>query len=329
MREEVDDADDERDQQRGEHQLDRPAAHDAVAGPDVARRPLRELEALVERAQQLLGSPAHRREPHRRRGGRAVGERVGRPLAGRRQRDRRDAARDERPLLVEGEREGEVDELGAEGGTARAPAGLLEHALRGRLDERRRRRARRVAGDHDPRRAGAGDRGQVDRRDDVERQVPGEPRCAEAAERAAVGREKDDRVRGAHPLGRGCIRLGIAACELDERRRPRGVVVRSRADSDVVPVRHHDDRVGRLAARDGPDVLEPHASEPGNPRRPRVRGNRKAVRPHLRRGTTAATQRAGGARRRSAFVAKSSRARVSPARRSSAAGAAPAAASDA
>ena len=42
----------------GEQQLDRPAADDARAGPDVARRPLGQLEALVERAEQLLrGAP--------------------------------------------------------------------------------------------------------------------------------------------------------------------------------------------------------------------------------------------------------------------------------
>ena len=56
--EEVDDRDDERDEQAEEQELDRPAAHDAVAGPDVARRPLRELEPLVERAERAPGSRA-------------------------------------------------------------------------------------------------------------------------------------------------------------------------------------------------------------------------------------------------------------------------------
>ena len=112
--EEVDDRDDERNQQRDEQQLDRPAAHDAAAGPDVARRALRQLEALVERADQLL-----RRAPELRRAGRvesrrAVGERRRRTVAGGRQRHRRNTARDERPLLVEREREAEVDELAEE-----------------------------------------------------------------------------------------------------------------------------------------------------------------------------------------------------------------------
>ena len=52
VREEIDGADEERDQQRREQQLDRPAAHDPHAGPDEARRALRQLEALVERAER-------------------------------------------------------------------------------------------------------------------------------------------------------------------------------------------------------------------------------------------------------------------------------------
>ena len=72
MREEIDGADEERDEQGGQQQLDRPAAHDARAGPDEARRALRQLEALVERAEQLLRGAAERREPvpSRRPGGR-------------------------------------------------------------------------------------------------------------------------------------------------------------------------------------------------------------------------------------------------------------------
>ena len=45
------------------------------------------------------------------------------------------------------------------------------------------------------------DRGQVDDRDDVERQALGEPLGAEPAEGAAVGREEDERVRRPHALG--------------------------------------------------------------------------------------------------------------------------------
>ena len=62
QREEIDARDEERHEQRDQHELDRPAADDAVAEPDVARRALRELEPAVERAERLLGGAAELRE---------------------------------------------------------------------------------------------------------------------------------------------------------------------------------------------------------------------------------------------------------------------------
>ena len=76
-REQVDGGDEEGQQRRDQHELDRPAPDDAIPEPDVARRPLRELEPLVERAEQLLRGAADRPEPlHVERLGH-VGERVG------------------------------------------------------------------------------------------------------------------------------------------------------------------------------------------------------------------------------------------------------------
>ena len=55
-----------RQQRRDQDELDRPAADDARAEVDVARRPLCELEALVERAEQVLRGAAELAEPPRR-----------------------------------------------------------------------------------------------------------------------------------------------------------------------------------------------------------------------------------------------------------------------
>ena len=50
---------------------------------------------------------------------RAVAERLGRPHVRRRQRERRDAALAERALVVQRQREGEVDELAEDAGVPR------------------------------------------------------------------------------------------------------------------------------------------------------------------------------------------------------------------
>ena len=74
---------------------------------------------------------------------RAVGEGPGRALACSRERHGRHAARDERPLLVEREREAEVDQLVEDARACRGSTpGLLERPARAAVcDERRRRRA--------------------------------------------------------------------------------------------------------------------------------------------------------------------------------------------
>jgi hypothetical protein len=78
-----------------------------------------------------------------------VAERRRRTVARRGQRDRRDAAGDERALLVEGEREAEVGELPEGGRSPRPGAGLLGDPGGGSLDERRRGRASLVASELD------------------------------------------------------------------------------------------------------------------------------------------------------------------------------------
>ena len=61
--EEVDRSDRERQERSQEHELHRPAADEARSDVDVARRTLRELEAGVERADQVLGRPAELAQP--------------------------------------------------------------------------------------------------------------------------------------------------------------------------------------------------------------------------------------------------------------------------
>ena len=211
---------------------------------------------------------------------RVVAERGGRPIAGGRDRDRRNAAGDERALLVEREGKREIDELVEEPGAANALAGLLEQPLGGGLDERRGRRAGLVAGDHEPGRSSTGDRVEVDHGDDAERRALGEARRAETAVRAAVGGEEDDGVRAAHPLLVGGRRAGVRARELDERGGARRVVVRAGPAAGVVAVGEDDDRVGRLARCDRPEVLEAELADPGHALGPRVRLDRQPVGPH-------------------------------------------------
>src|SRR5205085_6250292 len=98
-REEVDGGGEEREQRRDQHELERPAAHDPLAEVDVARRALRELEALVERAQELLRGAADLRESVGVEALRRVSEGRRRPVRSGRQRHGRKPARDERRLL--------------------------------------------------------------------------------------------------------------------------------------------------------------------------------------------------------------------------------------
>ena len=200
-REEVDRGDDERQQHRDQHELDRPAADEPLAEVDVARRALRRARALVERADELLGGAADVGQPLRGRaapgvspnaaGGRSpavVSVIAGMPRAtsGR--------------LLVEGEREAEVDELPERARPRRARSRSARRSAR----RRSRRASPRASAGWSPAitsRGGpsAGDRVEVDDRDDPARLrvVLGEARGAEAAEGAAVGGEEDERVRRA------------------------------------------------------------------------------------------------------------------------------------
>ena len=126
--EEIDRSDRERQERRQEHELDRPAPHESCSEVHIARRSLRKLEAGVERADEVLGRPA---ELAQARGvERVVLEDLRRSIRNGRERHRRDAARDERPLLSEGERKAEVEQLAEAGRTLRLATGLLEHPNR-------------------------------------------------------------------------------------------------------------------------------------------------------------------------------------------------------
>ena len=171
VREQVDDPDQERHEQGKQQHLDRPAAHGAVADPDEARRAARQVEALVERADERLRAAAELRHACGVETCRAVGEGIRRPLASRRHRDRGYPACHERPLLVQREREAEVDQLAQHAGPAGRRPSLLGDAPGGRRGEHGGGRARRVAGDDDARRLLPTDRGQVHDGRDVERQV--------------------------------------------------------------------------------------------------------------------------------------------------------------
>ena len=262
--EEVDGGGEERKERRDQHELDRPAAHDARAKVDVRRGALRQVEPLVERAEELLRRAAELGETDPVEVLRRVAEGGRRPVARARERDRRDAAVDERRLLVEAEREREVDELAERARPARTRTGLLEDAQRRGLDERRGGRAGRVAGHLEARTARAGERVEVHDRDHVlpPRRLGGEVLGAEAAERAAVGREEEDPVRRRRsaPAADVCV----AAGELDERRRSGSVVVGAWTRSGIVAVGHDDDRLGRAARRHRREVLEPDAASAGD-----------------------------------------------------------------
>ena len=124
-------------QRRQKHELDRPAAHEPRAEVHVARRSLRQLEAGVERADEVLGRAA---ELAQARGvERVVREDLRRHVRNGGEGHCRDAAGDERALLSEGERKAEVEQLADGGRALRLATGLLEHANRCRAHERGRR----------------------------------------------------------------------------------------------------------------------------------------------------------------------------------------------
>ncbi len=278
---EIDDGDRERHEQRDQEELDRPAAHDPAAEPDVAARARGEGETEVERSEQLLGCGAELSEPGAIEVSRDVAEGLAWAVAPGRERDRRDVGGDERPLFVEREREGEIDQLSEEADVVRPAARLLGDAGDGGGDERRVRRTGRVAGDLDGRPCRAGDGVEVDDRDDVLsiRRVRDEVGGAESTVGAAVGREEDDRACR-RDRRRGC--LGVGASELDQRRGAARVVVGAGPAAEVVAVSHDDDHLGgRLSGRDRDDVLEPHLAEARDALHPRGRARPQPV--HLGR----------------------------------------------
>ncbi len=272
VREEVDRRDEEREEHRHEHELDCPAAHDPLPQIDVARRPLGEVEPLVERAEQLLRRTADHRETCPVESVRRVAERLGRDVARGRERDRRDSAREHRALLEERVREREGDQLLPGGRTHRRQPGLLGDPRRSGLHKGVGGGASSVRGDLEAGRPGAGDRVEIDQ---CERAVPvrgrrGELVRPDPAERASVCRQEHEGVRRAHEGRRrraGKRRLRVRAGQLDQRRGPGGVVVRARADPEVVAMRGDDDLLLRLAGDDRDEVLELARAEPGD-RRP-------------------------------------------------------------
>ena len=138
-------------------------------------------------------------------------------------------------LLVEAERKREIDELR----DCARPLGqhlrLGQHALLRGGEKCRGWRARSVAREFEPGRSLAGERIQVDDRDDpvgvalVAREFGG----AEASVGSSVRRQEHERVGNG---GRSDV-----ARQLEECARARGVVIRARKIAEVVPVRHDHD----------------------------------------------------------------------------------------
>src|SRR5205085_9581727 len=93
----------EREQGRDQDRLDCPAANDASVEVEIRPGPLRQLQPRVERGEQLLGRAPELGEPRDSDVAREIADVRRRALAARRQRQRADAASDERRLLVEAE----------------------------------------------------------------------------------------------------------------------------------------------------------------------------------------------------------------------------------
>ena len=161
--EEVDGRREERQERGDEDELERPAVEEAGPEVDVGLGAARDLGGLVERAEERLRGEAELAEPLAAQGRERVALGRPRPAGARRDRDRRDAAGDERRLLVEAEREGEVDELRERrpGASARRPDCGADGGV-GRGDERRARDPRRVAAELDARGRPPADADEVD-----------------------------------------------------------------------------------------------------------------------------------------------------------------------
>ena len=203
-----------------------------LAEVDVPGRPSGELDAAVERREDRLGWPgrAARTAPRSSRAG--VSLAAPRAVVGRRrQPDRRDLAAEERRLLAVAERHAEIDELGEPAGPGRWPPELGGDPDICRPDERRGRRARREARPISSRGLAVPASASSETTAltlVAQRRGRGEPLGAEAAERAAVRREEDERVLRLRPAG-DRAEPAVAARELDQGRRAGGVVVRARA----------------------------------------------------------------------------------------------------
>ena len=178
-------------------------------------------------------------------------------------------------------------------------AGLLEDADRGRSDERRRGRTRRVAGDQQPRPARARERIEADHGQRVLAvgRALGEVGCAERAERAAVGRDEDERVRRLRLHERRAADRRERARELDQGTRAGGVVVRTAAFAGVVAVRGDHDRALRGAADDGDEVLQLDLAASRDLRREAVHPRFEAVELELVGDPGGGAEAAGGAGR--------------------------------
>ena len=108
-----------------------------------------------------------------------------------------------------------------------------------------------------------------------------EPRRAEAAEGAAVGRDEEDRVIRVQRSARESRRRSIGAGELDQHCSPGSVVIRSRTAAVVVAVGDHDDRARRAADRLRDDILHLDATAAGNDGAETLGPDRQAVAPQL------------------------------------------------
>ena len=171
---------------------------------------------------------------------------------------------DEGGLLVEAEREGEVEELREGARVRRRHAGLGADGGVGSGDERRARDPRRVAAELDARGRPPADADEVHDGGEAVgvRRGLGEVGCPQASERARVGRDEDERMgeRGAPQV----------ACKLEERARAGSVVDGAGRGAEVVAVGQHGDCPLRLDAlvagsrRHGDEVDQLFAAAPGD-----------------------------------------------------------------
>ena len=172
---------------------------------------------------------------------------------------------DERRLLVQAQRKGEVEELRESARASSRGAGLLQNSRGGGANERGGSELRVVAGENEVWAAVPGDRVQVDGRDDAIHvgRVLREIRRSEASERPSVRGQEQDRVIR---LGRPRRGLGrrVRARQLEERCGSGAVVVRAWARAAVVAVCEHDDDLVRPPFAEREQVLELHAAAAGD-----------------------------------------------------------------